>query len=114
MARFTPLILCVLAAAAVLLLGSSAMSFVGGAAGAPSYSLRASQRAPEVAMNFFGGAPPPTTTTPPPPAIEADQTYVIGITAFFFACVAANGTASSGRGEGRSAAATCSAWHAGG
>mmetsp|Transcript_11098 Transcript_11098/g.22495 ORF Transcript_11098/g.22495 Transcript_11098/m.22495 type:complete len:99 (-) Transcript_11098:178-474(-) len=84
----TPLILCALA---VLALGSVALSFVGGAAGAPSYSLRASQRAPEVAMNFFGGAPPPTTTTTPPPlAIEADQTYVIGITAFFFACVAAN------------------------
>merc|ERR1719401_2845990 len=42
-------------------------------------------------MNFFdGGSPPTTTTTPPPLAIEADQTYVIGITVLFFASVAAN------------------------
>mmetsp|Transcript_22035 Transcript_22035/g.44535 ORF Transcript_22035/g.44535 Transcript_22035/m.44535 type:complete len:103 (-) Transcript_22035:25-333(-) len=88
----TPLVLCALAAATVLAMGSVALSFVGGTAGATSYSLRgATQRAPEVAMNFFGGAPVTTTTTPPPAALPAaDGTYVIGITLFFFASVAAN------------------------
>eukprot|EP00933_Yihiella_yeosuensis_P064229 TRINITY_DN675_c0_g1_i3.p1 TRINITY_DN675_c0_g1~~TRINITY_DN675_c0_g1_i3.p1 ORF type:complete len:107 (-),score=21.11 TRINITY_DN675_c0_g1_i3:208-492(-) len=80
----TPIVLCALVAALVL---TSAWSFVG-APSKSSYSLRATQRKPEVAMNFFGGEP--VTTTTPPPAIEADGTYVIGITLFFFASVAAN------------------------
>merc|ERR1719444_342290 len=47
-----------------------------------------SQRVPDVAMQFFGGEP--VTTTPPPPELAADGTYVIGITLFFFASLAAN------------------------
>uniref|UniRef100_A0A6U6N448 Uncharacterized protein n=1 Tax=Alexandrium andersonii TaxID=327968 RepID=A0A6U6N448_9DINO len=86
----TPILLCALAAALVLALGTGTLSFVGGTAAGASSNLRASQRVPDVAMNFFGGPPPTTTTTPPPMAIAADQNYVLGITLFFFASVAAN------------------------
>ena len=42
-------------------------------------------------MQFFG-AEPVTTTTPPPAGIEVEDpnTYIIGITLFFFASVFAN------------------------
>merc|ERR1712107_269580 len=85
---------CGLAAMLAMVIGSAVLSFVGTPAAASS-RLRAgmvmeeSQRMPDVAMQFFGGEPVTTTTTPPPlPA--ADGTYVIGITLFFFASVAAN------------------------
>eukprot|EP00408_Alexandrium_pacificum_P025804 CAMPEP_0171198714 /NCGR_PEP_ID=MMETSP0790-20130122/23086_1 /TAXON_ID=2925 /ORGANISM="Alexandrium catenella, Strain OF101" /LENGTH=51 /DNA_ID=CAMNT_0011664029 /DNA_START=59 /DNA_END=211 /DNA_ORIENTATION=+ len=45
----TPIVLCALVAALVF---AGAWSFVGGSAGARSGNLRASQRAPDVAMNF--------------------------------------------------------------
>ena len=86
---------CGLAAMLAVIVGSAALSFVG-TPGAVSPRLRAggvieeSQRMPDVAMQFFGGEPVTTTTTPPPPELSADGTYVIGITLFFFASVAAN------------------------
>merc|ERR1719386_26639 len=92
-------LLCACALAAVLLVaGSSVMRSFVGAPTAVSPQLRATavnraeQRVPEVAMQFFGGEPVTTTTTPPPMGIEVEDpnTYIIGITVFFFASVFAN------------------------
>ncbi|CAK0860845.1 unnamed protein product [Prorocentrum cordatum] len=90
MARSASLLLaCAVAAAAALLVGSLALSFVG----ASPAGLRAGQRAPSVEMQFFGG--PPVTTTPPPPAGFSlggvgGNNYVISITILFFGSVLAN------------------------
>ncbi len=47
---------------------------------------------PDVYMEYYGGEPVTTTTTPPPMSlsVEDPNAYIIGITAFFFASVAAN------------------------
>eukprot|EP00420_Gonyaulax_spinifera_P022132 CAMPEP_0197896574 /NCGR_PEP_ID=MMETSP1439-20131203/40237_1 /TAXON_ID=66791 /ORGANISM="Gonyaulax spinifera, Strain CCMP409" /LENGTH=102 /DNA_ID=CAMNT_0043517117 /DNA_START=69 /DNA_END=377 /DNA_ORIENTATION=+ len=84
----TLLCTCGLAALLCITMGSAVLSFVGSTA--PASNLRGSVagRVPDVAMHFFGG-PPPTTTTPAPEPI-ADVNYVLGITAFFFAALAAN------------------------
>merc|ERR1712224_1051855 len=91
-------LLCACAMAAVLVMSASSVvrSFVGTPA-ATSLQLRgaasnlADKRMPEVAMRFFGGEPV-TTTTPPPAGIQVEDpnTYIIGITVFFFASVFAN------------------------
>jgi len=82
----TLLCACALAVVLAMTATSVARSFVGAPAG-----VSPQLRAPAVAMQFFGGGEPVTTTTPPPPAIDVDpNTYIIGITVFFFASVAAN------------------------
>merc|ERR1711988_1235362 len=89
---------CAMAAVLVMTATSVARCFVGAPiATTPKLRAaavnRADQRASEVAMQFFGGEPV-TTTTPPPPAfgieVEDPNTYIIGITVFFFAAVFAN------------------------